>query len=137
LNSSARHQHQIEQRLTSELRRIEGPYRHALQIVESLPSESAPGYAEISECLSRLQPVMEHINHIEAALAPLRREWIALSARPGEDLRTTLDVHEQLLQGLIRRIDRMEQQLAQQRQTLLPAVDAEQRRQRMKRAYGG
>lgn len=135
MNNSSRNQ--IEQRLTSELRRIEAPYRQALQIVESLPGETTPGYTEISECLSRLQPVMEHIHHVEGNLAPLRRQWIALSVRPGQELRTTLDLHEQLLQGLIRRIDHMEQQLARQRQTLLPQVDAEQRRQRMKRAYGG
>lgn len=127
--------HSIEQQLLNELTRAEDPYRRALEIVRDLPDESAPGYEEISDCLVRLQPVMEHINAIEVTLAPLRREWHALELRPGAGLRSTLDLHESLLRELIERINRMEHQLAQARQALAPAVDNHVLRQRMQRAY--
>lgn len=129
-------QHPIERELTSELSSAEAPYRRALDIVRELPADTPAGYEEISACLARLQPVLQQINAMESTLAPLRRHWHALNAVPGAELRSILDVHEQLLRELIERIDRMEQNLSQAKQTLAPAVDAHIRRQRMQRAYG-
>ena len=126
---------QIEEQLTCELRRVEAPYRQALEIVESVSRHAASGYDEIFACLSRLQPVMQHINHVEAILSPVRGQWLALAVRPGVELRSILDVHETLLRALIDGVGRLEQQLSQARQKMLPEVDAAVQRQRMRRAY--
>jgi hypothetical protein len=125
----------IEQHLLAELRRAELPYRHALSLLEAEMSCAHPTTEELSACLQRLDPVLLQIRELEATLAPVRQAWLALAQPPGGDLRSTLQRHEQLLTGLLGRVDALEQQARRARRELIPEMDALARRQQMQRAY--
>lgn len=125
----------LELKLISELRRIEGAYRRALAMIRTSLPERDPSAEQISAFLCQFQPVMRQLQEMENSLAPLRKQWLAQSRRPGAELIGTLRVHEQLLGELLSRIDGFERELQRARKALLPAVDNCVRHQQMQRAY--
>lgn len=114
---------------------MELPYRRSLATLEAALPSAAPAESELADALARIQPAMRQVQELEAALAPLRQAWLGLAQRPGPELKQALQVHEQLLTGLIGKIDDVERKLQQARRQLVPAVDACIRHQQMQRAY--
>lgn len=126
---------QIEQQLTHQLRQAEAPYRRALAVIQASVPETGSDVEDVSKCLTRLEPLMRQVQSLEAVLAPLRQQWLALARQPGAELRQVLQQHEQLLGRLIGRINVLETQLQSQRREVIPSVDSYVRHQQMQRAY--
>jgi len=125
----------LELQLLNELQRGETLYRRTLtQLQQSLPDEDHSA-EEIAACLARLEPAMERIQSLENTLAPLRQAWARGPRRAGAELKTLLGNHEQLLKGLIERMDALEQQMQRHRRQAIPGLDQVVRHQQMQRAY--
>jgi hypothetical protein len=125
----------VEDELVLELRRAEGPYRRALALIQTTLPHPHPSAEEISGCLVRLQPLIQQTQAQELRLAPLREQWQQLRRTPRAELKQVLQVHAQLLQTLLGKIDALEARMKQLRAEALPALDSAVRHQQMHKAY--
>ncbi|WP_437227796.1 hypothetical protein SH661x_000559 [Planctomicrobium sp. SH661] len=129
------HENPLEQQLINELRRADALYRRALASLHSSLPEEPRSADEITDCLGRLQPLMQQAQEIELGLAPLRQEWIDSRTRPGAELRQILKQHEEVLKTLIGKINHLEQCLERYRAQAIPGMDRVVRHHQMQRAY--
>ncbi len=128
-------QTKLETALLGLLQRAEGPYRRALAMIEMCLPDPDPAADEISDCLSRLEPLMRQAQEIEVELAPRRQEWIERGYKPDSSTRQVFADHQKLLGSLLEKIHRLEQRMLSLRQKAKPEVDTWIRHQQMQRAY--
>jgi hypothetical protein len=117
------------------LERAEQFYRKALALIAmSAPSEHS-SLNEVTECLQRLEPVMQQTHDIESELAPCRQRWSELGIPASPAMKAIFQRHQNLLGELISKINMLERTMGAFRENAIPKVDAFVRHQQMQRAY--
>jgi len=110
-------------------------YSRALAFLQSNLRAGSETADEITECLTRMDPMLQQAQELEVELAPLRAEWSARSLRADSEMKQILARHETLLGSLIQQMNQLENQLKRHRSASVPEIDRLVRHQQMQRAY--
>lgn len=124
----------LEERLSECYRAQAEQYELALETVMSL-RDSSNEVQRTDHPLSQIQSCLDRVAQIDEQAKSIRAQWESAGCRPGGHLSGQLKRVQGLIEQLIGRIDEAEQAARKAKERLMPRLDDESRRRKMRSAY--
>ena len=110
-------------------------YTRALQMARELQASFQRGGTG-EENLQQIMALLNEVALIEARITDAKQAWQASGQKPGPQLQGVLERVTELIQSLSGHIQEAEREATEQKNRLVPELDAAVRGQQMQRAYG-